>query len=563
MTVGGVLRNAPMAAEAVDVGARTDSVCTIVAENFEVLASAEGGLTRLRTLILNLAVRGNLTMQESTDEPAEHLLVRLRVAFGPAPPMVASVAVDVSPRARPFEVPTGWRWARFTDVMSIASNLVPPAKFQTLPHIAPDNIEKGTGRLLPYRTIREDGVTSAKHRFFAGQILYSKIRPNLSKVVLVDFDGLCSADMYPLTARIDPRFLVVFLLSEAFLHQVVRNDNRLAMPKINQEQLSATLVAVPPLAEQSRIVAQVDRLMAMCDRLESQQKRQRDAGKLLTKATFETLSTSEGPEAFDATRKKVIENLDVLLARSEHIGEMRRALIDLAISGRLLPPRQVGSALSLVKELEAISEYPRELDAVPMTLPPSWEWTRLGAIASDVRYGYTASADKTRDGIRLLRITDIQNDRVDWSTVPGCEIDDERIPGFELHEGDLVIARTGGTIGKTYLVEGLTVRSVFASYLIRVSPLHPMNPRYLKAFTASGLYWRQLYAGAAGTGQPNVNATTLKQLLIPIPPVEEQRAIVAKVDQMMRICDDLEAKLRRAEDRAAKLVEAVVQKLLP
>jgi len=107
----------------------------------------------------------------------------------------------------PWALPLNWRWARFDEVARVASNLVDPADYPDSPHIAPNHIESGTGRLLPYASVREDGVTSPKHRFFPGQVLYSKIRPYLAKVVVADFDGLCSADMYPIESEMDSRFL--------------------------------------------------------------------------------------------------------------------------------------------------------------------------------------------------------------------------------------------------------------------------------------------------------------------------------------------------------------------
>ena len=152
---------------------------------------------------------------------------------------------------------------------TIASNLVQPRAFSDSPHVAPDTIEKGTGRLLPYQTVGEDGVRSSNHQFFAGQILYSKIRPNLAKVVIVDFDGLCSADMYPINAHIDPAYLFRFMLSQTFPGMAVLNDTRVAMPKINQVELNAILVPVPPLAEQKRIVTKVTELLSQCDALEA------------------------------------------------------------------------------------------------------------------------------------------------------------------------------------------------------------------------------------------------------------------------------------------------------
>lgn len=229
-----------------------------VVDHFDVLFATPEDVGALRRTILGLSVRGVLVRQLPQEEAADILLARLNTR--PTP-------IDAT--ECPFPLPEGWQWARFTEVATLESCLVEPADFRDWPHIAPDNIEKATGKLLAYRTIGDDGVTSAKHRFEAGRLLYSKIRPNLSKVVVVDFEGLCSADMYPIASKIERDYLHLYMLSDVFLGQVVKSDNRLAMPKVNQQQLSLTVVPVPPLAEQRRIVAKVAHLVALCDTLES------------------------------------------------------------------------------------------------------------------------------------------------------------------------------------------------------------------------------------------------------------------------------------------------------
>ncbi len=246
-----------------------------VRDNWNALFTTPDSVDDLRRAILNLAVRGMLVEQRGEDGEATSLLAEVRdarqrlVSSGELKRQKSPLEL---PDALPHAIPKNWAWARLVDCIWIESNLTDPKDFPDSPHVAPDSIEKGTGRLLPYRTIREDGVTSGKHRFFPGQILYSKIRPNLSKAVLVDFEGLCSADMYPLRTPLDGRWALSYILSPVFVDQVVLDDNRVAMPKVNQEQLSQVLIAVPPLAEQHRIVAKVDELMALCDDLEARLK---------------------------------------------------------------------------------------------------------------------------------------------------------------------------------------------------------------------------------------------------------------------------------------------------
>ena len=154
-----------------------------------------------------------------------------------------------------------WEEKRFDEVADIKSNLVDVAEFQDFPHIAPDNIEKKTGVLLEYHTVAEDKVKSGKHRFYAGQILYSKIRPYLSKVVVVDFDGVCSADMYPIEAKGNTRFLWYQMLSNEFLDKASNSGSRSVLPKINQKELSVIPMQICSLPEQVEIVRILDIIM--------------------------------------------------------------------------------------------------------------------------------------------------------------------------------------------------------------------------------------------------------------------------------------------------------------
>ena len=151
-----------------------------------------------------------------------------------------------------------WEEKRFDEIADIKSNLVDVAEYQDFPHIAPDNIEKKTGVLLEYHTVAEDKVKSGNHRFYAGQILYSKIRPYLSKVVVVDFDGVCSADMYPIEAKENTRFLWYQMLSNEFLDKASNSGSRSVLPKINQKELSIIPMRTCSLPEQQEIVRILD-----------------------------------------------------------------------------------------------------------------------------------------------------------------------------------------------------------------------------------------------------------------------------------------------------------------
>ena len=233
--------------------------------------------------LLQMAIQGKLVEQRAEEGTAAELVEKILAAKNAkgakknsraetprrrGKSEAASPREDIPDDEKPFDIPESWAWVRFLSVVDIATNLVSPAGHENDRHIAPDNIEKGTGRLLESRTVAEDKVVSSNHRFFKGQLIYSKIRPLLRKVVIAPFDGLCSADMYPLNAQIDSSFLLFYMLSDAFNIQIARAmSSRVKMPKINQEELSKVLLPLPPLAEQKRIVAKLQELLPLCERL--------------------------------------------------------------------------------------------------------------------------------------------------------------------------------------------------------------------------------------------------------------------------------------------------------
>jgi type I restriction enzyme S subunit len=159
---------------------------------------------------------------------------------------------------------------RFFEPNTVKSELVSARDYPDENQIAPDSIEKDTGRLLFHRTVAESGAIGPNNRFYEGQILYSKIRPSLNKVVVAPYDGLCSADMYPIVCHAHTAYMLKAILSEPFLAQVRLAENRVKMPKLNLESLGLLLIPLPPLPEQHRIVARIDQLMALCDTLEQQ-----------------------------------------------------------------------------------------------------------------------------------------------------------------------------------------------------------------------------------------------------------------------------------------------------
>ena len=176
-------------------------------------------------------------------------------------------------------------------------------------------------------------------------------------------------------------------------------------------------------------------------------------------------------------------------------------------------------------------------EEIPFDVPQGWEWERWGNIAQTIQYGYNAPALE-HGVIKMVRISDIQENCVLWDNVPYCLIDENDIDTYLLKVNDILFARTGGTVGKSFLVEEMPEKAIYAGYLIRTRYSSLLNPRYMKSFMESQLYWEQLKNGTIATAQPNCNGKTLAKMLLPIPPTKEQNRVVEKLTQLSSFLDN-------------------------
>lgn len=249
-------------------------------------------------------------------------------------------------------------------------------------------------------------------------------------------------------------------------------------------------------------------------------------------------------------QKRIADKLDTLLARIDACRDrldrlpniiklFRRSVLTAAMSGKL-------------------TEEWRE--HMGITFEDTWRTKKLKDISSDVSYGFTASSIPMPNGPRMLRITDIQNNQVDWSSVPYCEIEDSKKNQYILKDGDLVFARTGATVGKSFLIWGDIPEAVFASYLIRVRCDESNSIEYLSLFFQSNEYWSQIMEFSAGVAQPSVNGSKLKELIIPLPNVQEQHEIVRRVDSLFDLADRLETRAKTARARVDTLTPSTLAK---
>lgn len=539
------------------------------------------GVKKLRELILELAVRGKLVPQDPNDEPASELLKRIQAEkaklMAEGKLKKEKPLAPIADEEKPFELPRGWEWVRVNDIGHDWGQKTPNQNFT---YIEVSAIDNQLGLVLTPEVLNpEDAPSRARKVVKKNTIIYSTVRPYLLNVAVIDTEFKYEPIASTAFAVIQPycempsRYFLHYLRSPIFIKYVESVQTGIAYPAINDSQFYSGLLPLPPLTEQHRIVAKVDELMALCDQLEQQHSNAQQAHETLVSQLLATLTQSQNAAEFNANGQRIYAHFDLLFTTEASIDALKQTLLQLAVMGKLVPQDPDDEPASeLLKRIQAekaklIAEgkLKKEKPLTPITdeekpfeLPHGWKWVRLSDVSTYIQYGYTDSANQINRDVLFLRITDIQDDFVDWSTVPGCNSNLNQVQDYLLSENDIVIARTGGTIGKSYLVKNLTVDSIFASYLIRIGKIESVNHKFKKLYFGSLLYWNQLYANSMGTGQPNVNGTALKGLLFSLPPIKEQHRIVAKVDVLMALCDQLKTRLQQAGQQQQAIADALV-----
>ena len=252
--------------------------------------------------------------------------------------------------------------------------------------------------------------------------------------------------------------------------------------------------------------------------------------------------------------------------------QLKNSILQEAIMGKLVPqdPNDEPASVlldkireekkQLVKEgklkKKDLEETPVNEDEIPFEIPESWEWVRWGTLSESIQYGYNAPA-KEKGRIKMVRISDIQKGEIAWATTPFCDIEEKDIDAYKLKKNDILFARTGGTVGKSYLVSEEPQEAIYAGYLIRTRYSSQLCPQYLKFFMDSSLYWEQLKDGTIATAQPNCNGQKLAKMILPLPPLAEQKRIVSKIEELLPKIDEY----GKAQESLDKLNEELPERL--
>ena len=413
------------------------------------------------------------------------------------------------------ELPRGWVWTTIEVVVQIIDyrGRTPPYSSEGIPHLRSANVRNGNIIWNNLKYVTEETYNKYMTRGLPkrGDLLFTTEAP-LGEVAFAPSKKFSLAQrimlLRPLEDSIKPEFLLYQIQTASFQEKLRISETGSVVKGISSRNFKPFPIIIPPLPEQYRIVTKIEELFTKLDaginelhKAQSQLKQYRQS---VLKAAFEGKLT----EAW----------------RAEHQGEIE--------------------------------------PAAPVTsdLPAGWIWGTVEKIAEKIHYGYTASAANNPIGPKFLRITDIQNNSVNWDSVPYCRIDEIKQQQYLLKENDLVFARTGATVGKSFLIQGSIPDAIFASYLIRIILKEEINAKFVYIFFQSQSYWLQIHQGKVGSGQPNVNAKILSQITLPLPAPSEQQAIVSEVESRLSVADEVEKTITAELKRAEQLRQSILKK---
>lgn len=550
---------------------------------FEVMADAPNGMERLRELILELAVRGKLVPQDTREEPASALIGERASGQG------SVTRRDVDEGDLPFSTPAGWVWLRLREAGRFMGGGTPSKAESSfwdgdIPWVSPKDMKRLRISDSADHISAEAVARSAVRLIPRGALLMvvrGMILARAFPVAVTTCEVTVNQDMKALHLY-DPRIAEFMLLAlRAWRSRVLLRVERSTHGtcRLDSAVLEELLLPLPPLAEQRRVIAKVDELMALCDELEDRQQRRADVRTRLNLSVLHHLTAAADDAVLAAQWQRLRENFGLLYDTPETVAELRSAVLQLAVRGKLVA--QESSEETATVTLERITaEKQRMLRAgaigkpkalpkisdgdTPFALPNGWRWVRLGDVSYKITDGTHRTPTYVLTGVPFVSVKDFSGGALDFSNTRFISPEEhaELYKRCDPRRGDILIGRIG-TLGKAVVVETDQEFSLFVSVgLIRlasefVSPAfvrHALNSPHI-----NDEFQRIKVGGATHTNKLNLG--DLHTILLPLPPLAEQHRIVTRVNEIMALCDRLEAQLTHTRDRAAQLATAVVQHL--
>lgn len=543
---------------------------------FEVLAEAPDGVARMRELVLSLAVRGRLVAQNPNDEPARALLNRIaanRARLAKAGLLKESK--QLRPHA-PRPVPDGWGDVRFGSAFleiltgPFGTSLrASDYRVGGVPVVNPQNLKRGGIVPTPETAVGLETMKRLRSFVLREHDIVVARRGEMGRCAVVgraEAGWLCGTGSLVLrTEGMFPLYCTLFLRAPETVARLGGDSVGSTMANLNQRIMVNLPFAVPPLAEQHRIVARVDELMAWIDEFEAARTQREQARSAARDACLAALTTATTPAEVSVAWATLASRFDALLASPQDVAPLRQAILHLGVRGRLVAQDPRDEPASQLLDRLARNRSEAELDSYP-ALPEGWAVCCLGDLLTSIQAGWSPSCfDRPKEGNEygVLKVS-----ACSWGRFLAGE--NKALPehtavprGIEVRTGDFLISRanTVELVARSVIVDECPPRLLLSDKTLRLSPHPELSTRFLHLANLGPDGRRHYEAAASGTSASmrNVSQQVIRSLPIMLPPVAEQHRIVARVDELLALCDQLEAQLAVAADAAAAFTSGLVR----
>ena len=556
----------------------------LLQKHFDTALESPDGIKKLRELILTLAMQGKLVPQDPTDPPASELLKEIQtekeklIAEGKIKKQKA--LPEIKPEEVPYAVPEGWVWTRLNDSIDVRDGTHDSPKYvmdiNSYPLVTSKDFKNGeidfsaTKRISPedHKKIIQRSLVEKK------DILFSMIGGNLGNQVLVNIDAEFSIKNVALLKYYSKEHtfpLYVKKFTEYLALDLQQKAIGGAQPFVSLGFLRNSLFPLPPLAEQKRIVGKIDELMALCDKLEEQRASRGQKCLAVHTSAINRLLTAADKNEFHTSWQFITRHFDPIYSVKENVAELKKAILTLAMQGKLVPQDPNDQPASeLLKEIQAEKEkliaegkikkqkaLPEiKPEEVPYAVPEGWIWTRLND-AIDVRDGTHDTPKYVDKGYPLITSKNLYTGILSFDDVKFISKDDHLkiMERSYVENGDILFAMIG-SIGNPVIIETDKEFSIKNVALFKFYKIQKPNNRFIHLFLKYSQ--ERMKSISSGAVQSFVSLGFLRNYLLPLPPLAEQKRIVTRTDELMTLCDKLESQIDQATQKQTALFNAVL-----
>jgi len=563
-----------------------------LATSFDLLATAPGGTDKLRELILSLAVRGKLVEQCSDDEPADVLMREIEKEkqrlVGAGQLKGERAYSDFDENDLPYALPLGWRWVRLGELLiKIGAGSTPRGGREVytktgVKFLRSQNIWNG-GLAL-------DGVAHISQsihermsgtKVVAGDLLFNITGASIGRCALVPdtFDEANVSQHVAILRAAIPgirKFLHLVAISPRVQQTVMDVQVGVSREGLSVGKLRQFAIPLPPLAEQARIVARVEELMQLCDALEAQGRLQDEQHARLVATLFDALAASESAHALAENWQRIAAHFDLLLDRPEAVDALEQTILQLAVRGLLVPQNAAdepaGELLAHIRSeaerLDSSGEIKRKKskadigsDGQPFELPPSWEWVAFDDVVrpdKPIAYGVLVPGPDLVDGVPFVRLADISLTNPPAKPAKHISPDVDALFERTRLEGGEILLGVVGSIGKLGVAPTSWRGANIARAICRVVPTPLVDKQFVIYLLQSDFMQKRFKGDTRTLAQPTLNVGLIRSCPVPLPPLAEQRRIVARIDQLNSLCADLRERLQQSRTTQSHLADALV-----